>query len=118
MVDFLGSSALLDYVAADPITFVIILVVTYLSIRVIHRIYYLLDGHVHLTSYHPRQEMLLFLKKKDILMTEHSFICKRDKVCLRYRKIGTGPKMVLLNNGVGTDYYMWLPTLTGNILCP
>ena len=115
MVDFLDPSVFVDYVVADPITFVIILVVAYLSIRVMHRLYYLFEGHVHHTNYHPRQEMLLFLKKKDILMTEHSFICKRDKVSLRYRKIGTGPKVVLLNNGVGTDFYMWLPTLTGDI---
>ena len=111
MEDFLASYGLSN---DAPLVLVIILLAVYLSIRVIHRIYYLLNGHVHHTSYHPRQEMLLFLKKKDILMTEHSFTCKRDKVSLRYRKIGTGPKIVLLNNGVGTDFYMWLPTLTGD----
>ena len=117
MVVFLASSGLLDYVVADPVNFVIILVVAYLFIRVIHRLYYLFDGHVHHTNYHPRKEMMLYLKKNDILTTEHSFICKRDKVSLRYRKLGTGPKIVLLNNGVGTDFYMWLPTLTGEKRC-
>jgi hypothetical protein len=100
--------------ATDPLLVVVgLLIVCFLLIRIAQRIYYLLRGHVHHITYHPRQEMLLFLKKREILLTEHSFKCKRDNLTLRYRKLGTGSKIVLLNNGVGTDFYMWLPTLKG-----
>lgn len=100
--------------ATDPLIVVVVVLVTvFLQIRIAQRIYYMLRGHVHYLTYHPRQEMLLFLKKREILLTEHSFKCKRDNLTLRYRKLGTGSKIVLLNNGVGTDFYMWLPTLKG-----
>jgi hypothetical protein len=103
--------------AADPLfVVVVLLIVCFLLIRISQRIYYMLRGHVHYVIYHPRQEMLLFLKKREILLTEHSFKCKRDNLTLRYRKLGTGSKIVLLNNGVGTDFYMWLPTLKGLFL--
>lgn len=103
--------------ATDPLLAVVILLtVCFLLIRIAQRIYYMLRGHVHYVTYHPRQEMLLFLKKREILLTEHSFKCKRDNLTLRYRKLGTGSKIVLLNNGVGTDFYMWLPTLRGLFL--
>ena len=104
-----------DVIAGYPdlVSIVLIILAATLSLRLIQRIYYVLRGHVHHYSYHPRQEMLLFLKKNEIDMTEHSFVSKRDKVCLRYRKLGTGQKIVLLNNGVGTDFYMWLPTIRG-----
>ena len=101
----------------DLVSLVLIILVATLSFRLVQRIYYVLRGHIHHYSYHPRQEMILFLKKNDIELTEHSFVSTRDKVCLRYRKLGTGPKIVLLNNGVGTDFYMWLPTIRGKY-CP
>ena len=101
----------------DLVSLVLIILVATLSFRLVQRIYYVLRGHIHHYSYHPRQEMVLFLKKNDIELTEHSFVSTRDKVCLRYRKLGTGPKIVLLNNGVGTDFYMWLPTIRGKN-CP
>ena len=90
----------------------ILLLLLFPSLRVAQRVYYMLRGHVHHYSFNPRKEMDLFIKKNNILYEEHSFIC-RDKVCLRYRKLGNGLKKVLLNNGVGTDFYMWLPTIQG-----
>ena len=95
------------------ITILCTVILLFLFTRVAQRLYYILRGHKHHVSFHPRKEMDLFMKKNDILFSEHSFICKRDKVCLRYRKLGGGSKIVLLNNGVGTDFYMWLPTLEG-----
>jgi hypothetical protein len=119
MAETISFAGIYDMVAAqvdgtDPlIVVVVLLLVCFLLIRIAQRIYYMLRGHVHHVTYHPRQEMLLFLKKREILLTEHSFKCKRDNLTLRYRKLGTGSKIVLLNNGVGTDFYMWLPTLRG-----
>ena len=92
-------------------------VVLILLLRVAQRVYYLLRGHRSCYYFNPRKEMELFIKKNDIVFKECSLISKRDKVCLRYRKLGTGPKNVLLNNGVGTDFYMWLPTIQGSVLC-
>ena len=34
-----------------------------------------------------------------------------NELKLKYRRIGTGPKVLLLVNGVGTDFFMWLPVL-------
>lgn len=91
-------------------------VLFFLFVRVAQRLYYVLCGHVHHISFNPRKEMDLFVKKNGILFSEVSFVSKRDKVRLRYRKLGNGSKIVLLNNGVGTDLYMWLPTLEGTSL--
>ena len=107
-------SALAKITDVGPITsFLTTVILLFLFIRVAQRLYYILRGHTHNVSFNPRREMDLFIKKNGILFSEVSFICKRDKVCLRYRKLGNGSKVVLLNNGVGTDFYMWLPTLEG-----
>jgi hypothetical protein len=90
-----------------------VLLAMFLGFRILQRMYYISRGHVHYVSFDPRKEMDSFIKKNNILYTEHSFICKRDKVSLRYRRLGNGSKIVLLNNGVGTDFNMWLPTLKG-----
>lgn len=41
----------------------------------------------------------------------HEFKCSRDRVLLRYRRLGNGKKVILLCNGVGTGFFMWLPIL-------
>ena len=34
-----------------------------------------------------------------------------DNVPLRCLKVGKGDKIIILTNGVGTDFFMWLPTI-------
>jgi pimeloyl-ACP methyl ester carboxylesterase len=85
--------------------------IAFLVIRILHRIYYLLIGHRHYLSYDPKAAMEQFITSNSIPVTEHIFTCKLDGVNLRYRRLGNGPKMVLLLNGVGTNFFMWLPTL-------
>ena len=83
----------------------------FLSLRIIQRLYYLLNGHKYYWSYFPRTELESFLKKNNIIITEHTFRSKHDNVSLKYRRLGNGPKYILLTNGVGTDFFMWLPAL-------
>ena len=52
-----------------------------------------------------------FLKKNDITLSDGFLTCKRDRVKLRYRVLGKGPKKVLLLNGVGTNFWMWRPVI-------
>lgn len=82
-----------------------------LAFRLLHRLYYVLNGHLHYYSYDPKKEMEKFLQDNSIKVSDHLIKSTIDNVNLRYRKIGTGKKYYLLANGVGTDFYMWLPVL-------
>lgn len=55
--------------------------------------------------------MKLFLKGNNIRSSYHELKCKRDGTVLRYSRIGAGSTFILLANGVGTDFFMWLPFL-------
>ena len=83
--------------------------------RIAQRVYYTLRGHRYdwFWSWRPRFDMDNFLKENEIVHDEHSFISTRQgcSLHLKYRRLGTGRKIVLLVNGVGTDFFMWLPTL-------
>ncbi|KAK3250353.1 hypothetical protein CYMTET_40263 [Cymbomonas tetramitiformis] len=87
------------------------ILVMFAIVRVLQRIYYLLNGHVqHGRAFSPPHELKRWLKEKGIPIAQHRFVCKNNqKIELRYRRIGTGPKLFLLANGVGTDLFMWLP---------
>lgn len=65
--------------------------------------------------YYPRQDMEDFLRNCGIKVTEHAFnITQKSNgsiLPIRYRRLGSGKKYLLLANGVGTDFFMWLPML-------
>jgi pimeloyl-ACP methyl ester carboxylesterase len=83
--------------------------------RVCQRFYYFVRGHKQHIVYYPRQAMEAFLKKCDIKVTQHAFNITQksngETLPLRYRRLGSGKKFILLANGVGTDFFMWLPLL-------
>ena len=96
-------------------------VALFLAFRIAQRVYYTLRGHRYdwFWSWRPRFDMDNFLKENEIVHDEHSFISTRQgsSLHLKYRRLGTGKKVVLLVNGVGTDFFMWLPTLREVCLC-
>jgi len=85
-------------------------VLVLMVIRVMQRMYFVARGHSHylFTSFDPPKALYTFFKDEGISCLEHEFNA-RDGVRLKYRRVGTGKKLVLLANGVGTDLYMWLP---------
>jgi pimeloyl-ACP methyl ester carboxylesterase len=87
----------------------LVVFVVFIILRLSQRLYYVLKGHVHYWTFEPFVQMESFLKTNNITVTDHSFVCVRDSVRIRYRRLGKGPKTVLLANGVGTAFYMWLP---------
>ena len=80
-------------------------------LRVIQRLYFVCRGHTHYFTYSPRKELEKLLKKKNIVVSNHVIQSTNDGVYLSYRRMGTGPKRILIANGVGTDFFMWLPML-------
>eukprot|EP01041_Mallomonas_annulata_P010519 gene10519-21938_t len=52
-----------------------------------------------------------FLSQCTSVHIEQSFKCSHDGTTISYRRIGNGPRVVLLANGVGTNFFMWLPAL-------
>ena len=93
----------------------------FFACRIAQRVYYTLRGHRYdwFWSWRPRYDMENFLKENEIVHDEHSFISTRQgcSLHLKYRRLGTGKKIVLMVNGVGTDFFMWLPTLSEVCLC-
>ena len=84
---------------------------SFIAIRIIHRFYFIFRGHSHYVYFRPRLEMENFILGSKIPFVEEQFKSKRDNTIIKYRKLGNGSKVVLLANGVGTDFFMWLPTL-------
>lgn len=87
------------------------ILVAFLVLRICQRVYYMLQGQAHYYSYSPTKEMELFIKSNGIASTKHELKSTHDKVTLRYRRLGNGKKYILLANGVGTNFFMWLPFL-------
>jgi len=116
------------------------LVGAFLTVRIAQRVYYLWNGHecffasflfqnkllnqkgqkrvVFSYSSHveslfrrPRERLARFFADNKVQVTSHSIRSSVDGTTLRYKRLGTGKKMILLANGVGTDLYMWLPVL-------
>lgn len=81
----------------------------FLAFRVAQRLYYFARGHVHYYSLDARQALADFFRQHDVAFTAHEFACSRDGTTIKYSRLGTGPRLVLLCNGVGTDLFMWLP---------
>ena len=59
--------------------------------------------------YSPAEELEKWFKKEDIVVSDHEFKSPQDGILLKYRRIGSGKRVILLANGVGTALYMWLP---------
>ena len=116
------------------------LVGAFLTARIAQRVYYLWNGHEcffasflfhnkllkqkgqksvensfssHVESLfrRPRERLSRFFADNNIQVTSHSIHSSVDRTTFRYKRLGTGKKMILLANGVGTDLYMWLPVL-------
>lgn len=82
-----------------------------IGLRVLHRLYYVVKGHTHYLTYSPRDAMESFFAEENITTLDFGFKSKADGVNLKYRRLGKGSKVILLVNGVGTDLFMWFPTL-------
>jgi 3-oxoadipate enol-lactonase len=97
----------------------VVIIQAVILIRILHRLYYIANGHKHyLPSFSPRNELEHFIKKHGVASSYHTVLAY-DKVPLTYRKLGKGKKIYLLANGVGTDFFMWLPMLQIMLLdCP
>lgn len=78
--------------------------------RLMQRIYFLLRGHIHSWQNSPRKEVEDFVLQIGVKDSKHTFKC-RDGTNLNYRRIGDGKRIVYLANGVGTNFFMWLPVL-------
>ena len=79
-------------------------------IRIFHRLYFLQKGHKH-ARFSPPDEMNEFLSSTGSKIQNCSIKSSVDGTTIRYKKIGNGTKVVYLANGVGTNFWMWLPTL-------
>jgi pimeloyl-ACP methyl ester carboxylesterase len=90
-------------------------VALFLLLRIAQRLYYAFRGHTYdwWWTARPRHALEAFFKKHDVRVEDHTIVCTRDgkSALLKYRRLGTGKRVVLLANGVGTDLFMWLPTL-------
>lgn len=99
MIRILGYSLLLG-----------LLTVLFLLFRLIQRLYYRFKGHrVYSWTYSPRKELNDLLRKYEVLSSIHQLKSSKDGTKLRYRRLGKGERVFLLANGVGTDFFMWLP---------
>ena len=88
-----------------------VLLFIFLLVRLVQRLYYLMRGQKQYVFYFPRKELEMFLTEQNIHVSNHELTSKRDKIPLQYRRLGAGQKYILLANGVGTDFFMWLPFL-------
>ena len=52
--------------------------------------------------------MLNFISRNGIRFSEHEIISKLDNTTVNFRLLGSGEKIVLLANGVGTNFFFWL----------
>ncbi len=93
----------------ESLDIMVTLLTVLIIFRVLQRCYYFLKGHKQLGEYNPAEDMEKWFKKEDILVSDHEMKSPQDSVLLKYRRIGSGKRVVLLANGVGTALYMWLP---------
>lgn len=79
--------------------------------RLLHRLYYIWNGHEYFyPSFSPKAALKAFLEEHKVEESRHEVVSK-DGVLLRYRRLGKGKAVYILANGVGTDFFMWLPIL-------
>lgn len=98
------------------------LLIIFIVLRFIHRIWWQIDGHKYQPFLDPHEELLRFLSSIVLIKDEDNkdvdyskeYTCKnKDNVILKYHKIGNGNKKILLLNGVGTGLFMWVPVFKG-----
>lgn len=93
--------------------------------RVAQRVYYIFYScsvprlhHQNYGIYSPRSELEAFFIQHSISVSNHELSSinadpndQQPLTALRYRRLGKGSNQLLLANGVGTDFFMWLPWL-------
>ena len=90
------------------------LLLIFIVLRFVHRIWWQIDGHKYQPFLDPHKELSTFLQlikssdNENDYTKEHICISK-DNIKLKYHKIGNGNKKILLLNGVGTGVFMWVP---------
>jgi hypothetical protein len=94
---------------SPPTSMLAYAIFVFVLFRVAQRAYYLLRGHRHLFAFDPSSELEALFQRQGVVVTDHSFQSPKDGVLIKYRRIGTGKRLFLLANGVGTALYMWLP---------
>lgn len=87
---------------------VCLLITAFLFLRILQRIYYLLKGHCHLWNYSPRAEIAKLWRRENIRVVECCAQSSSDGTIIHYQRIGSGEKVILHSNGVGTDFFLWL----------
>jgi len=100
-----------------------ILLFSLIVFRVAQRLYYLYFCsisrlHQQYGTYSPRKELEAFFREHSISVSDHELTSinadpndPQPLTTLRYRRVGKGSNYILLANGVGTDFFMWLPWL-------
>merc|ERR1711871_1770147 len=83
-------------------------VLFFITFRILQRVYYFSRGHKQLLYFNPRVALEKWFMEEGVQVTNHNLFSSIDGVLLTYRRIGTGKRLVLLANGVGTALYMWL----------
>lgn len=76
--------------------------------RLLQRLYYISKGHNHHVSFSPRAAFQHVWTRNSVERTDCHTTSSLDGVELHYQRIGSGPKIILHSNGVGTDFFIWL----------
>lgn len=84
------------------------LVMGLIIFRVLQRVYYFARGHRQHLWYNPSKALERWFKEEGVTVSNQSLLSTKDGVLLKYRRIGSGKRLVLLANGVGTALYMWV----------
>ena len=85
------------------------LIMAFIIFRILQRVYYFSRGHKQHLWFNPSKALERWFKEESVVVSNHSLLSSKDGVLLKYRRIGSGKRLVLLANGVGTALYMWLP---------
>jgi pimeloyl-ACP methyl ester carboxylesterase len=86
--------------------------VTFLLIRILQRLYFVRKGHKHHHwSNSPKKEMEKLLKNSNVQISHHTLQSSLDQVDVTYHRLGKGKRFYLLENGVGTGFFIWLPVI-------
>jgi pimeloyl-ACP methyl ester carboxylesterase len=95
------------------IEYIIYVILVFIGTRILHRCYFLVQGHQHHFSYDCKAHLEYFLSVycDTTHRSSHQFTTSSDGTIIRYLRLGRGAKAIVLLNGVGTGFFMWLPIL-------
>jgi pimeloyl-ACP methyl ester carboxylesterase len=114
MMEAAASASVLSLVGSYAL-FVFAVVI---AVRFVQRLYYISRGHSHKSLlYGPRQATSEFFRTNGIPVKECSTRSVIDRTPLFYKRIGTGSKIIVHSNGVGTDFFIWLPMMQHVLRC-